>query len=110
MTAPFGVRRLAAAFPKASLLATEYSFSAASQLTGAKRQHAAHSIKASAYVKKKCWTHQTRSRMRALAALIVRIALINVWNRLNVTTRQVAGEWAKSAEARKWVESGTGSR
>ena len=27
----------------------------------------------------------------ALASLIVSIALINVWNRLNVTTRQVAG-------------------
>ena len=35
----------------------------------------------------------------ALAGLIIAIALINVWNRLNVTTRQVAGEWAKSAEA-----------
>jgi AhpD family alkylhydroperoxidase len=30
----------------------------------------------------------------ALAALIVSIASINVWNRLNVATRQVAGEWA----------------
>ena len=29
----------------------------------------------------------------ALAALIIAIANINVWNRLNVTTRQVAGEW-----------------
>ena len=29
----------------------------------------------------------------ALAALLLQIALINVWNRLNVTTRQVAGEW-----------------
>ena len=29
----------------------------------------------------------------ALAALVVAIASINVWNRLNVTTRQVAGEW-----------------
>jgi AhpD family alkylhydroperoxidase len=45
-----------------------------------------------------------------LAALIIRIALINVWNRLNVTTRQVAGEWAKSAEARAWVEAGSASR
>jgi alkylhydroperoxidase family enzyme len=36
---------------------------------------------------------------KALAALITAIALINVWNRLNVTTPQVAGEWAKSAEA-----------
>ena len=41
---------------------------------------------------------------QALAALILAIATINVWNRLNVTTRQVAGEWAKSAEARRWVE------
>lgn len=30
----------------------------------------------------------------ALAALIIQIALINVFNRLNVTTRQVAGQWA----------------
>ena len=29
-----------------------------------------------------------------LAALILSIATVNVWNRLNVTTRQVAGEWA----------------
>jgi hypothetical protein len=28
------------------------------------------------------------------------IALINVFNRLSVATRQVAGEWAKPAEAR----------
>jgi AhpD family alkylhydroperoxidase len=38
---------------------------------------------------------------RSLAALITSIALINTWNRLNVATRQVAGEWAKSAEAEK---------
>jgi AhpD family alkylhydroperoxidase len=30
---------------------------------------------------------------KALAALILAIASINVWNRLNVATRQVAGEW-----------------
>ena len=42
----------------------------------------------------------------ALAALLVGIATINVWNRLNVATRQVAGEWMKSAEARAWVENG----
>ena len=41
---------------------------------------------------------------RALATLILAISLINVWNRLNVSTRQVAGEWANSAEARKWLE------
>ena len=29
----------------------------------------------------------------ALATLVISIALINVWNRLNVTTRQVAGAW-----------------
>ena len=29
----------------------------------------------------------------ALAALILAIATVNVWNRLNVTTRQVAGQW-----------------
>ncbi|HEX6893996.1 MAG TPA: carboxymuconolactone decarboxylase family protein [Bryobacteraceae bacterium] len=46
----------------------------------------------------------------ALAALILDIAQINVWNRLNVATRQVAGEWEKSAEARKWVEAGTAAR
>jgi AhpD family alkylhydroperoxidase len=41
---------------------------------------------------------------RALAALIISIGAINFWNRVNVSTRQVAGEWVKSAEARKWVE------
>jgi AhpD family alkylhydroperoxidase len=45
----------------------------------------------------------------ALAALIISIALINVWNRLNVTTRQVAGVWAKSAEAQKWLETRSGA-
>jgi len=29
----------------------------------------------------------------ALAALLVAIANINVWNRLNVATRQVARQW-----------------
>jgi AhpD family alkylhydroperoxidase len=33
---------------------------------------------------------------RALASLLIAIAAINVWNRLNVATRQVAGEWLKS--------------
>jgi len=41
----------------------------------------------------------------ALASLLVAIATINVWNRLNVATRQVAGEWVKSAAARTLVES-----
>jgi AhpD family alkylhydroperoxidase len=41
---------------------------------------------------------------RALGGLILAISLVNVWNRLNVSTRQVAGEWAKSAEAREWLK------
>src|SRR5215470_16869068 len=39
-----------------------------------------------------------------LAALVLHIAITNVWNRFNVATRQVAGEWAKSADAKKWVD------
>jgi AhpD family alkylhydroperoxidase len=39
---------------------------------------------------------------KELAALTLHIAMINLWNRLNVPTRQVAGEWVKSAEAKKW--------
>jgi AhpD family alkylhydroperoxidase len=42
---------------------------------------------------------------RALGALVLWIALVNVWNRLNVTTRQVAGEWVTSTEGRTWLES-----
>jgi len=38
-----------------------------------------------------------------LAVLVLDIALINVWNRLNIATRQVAGEWVKSEEAKKWL-------
>lgn len=30
----------------------------------------------------------------ALAALVLPIATVNLWNRLNVSTRRVAGEWA----------------
>ncbi len=52
------------------------------------------------------WTEVARHYdERGVAALILAIATINVWNRLNVSTRQVAGDWAKSAEARSWVES-----
>ncbi|HTH53941.1 MAG TPA: carboxymuconolactone decarboxylase family protein [Edaphobacter sp.] len=41
---------------------------------------------------------------KALAALTLNIALINFWNRMNVPTRQVAGEWLKSAAAQKWMK------
>jgi AhpD family alkylhydroperoxidase len=40
---------------------------------------------------------------KALAGLVLSIALTNVWNRFNVATRQVAGEWLKSAEAKAWA-------
>ena len=30
---------------------------------------------------------------KALSALLIHIAIINMWNRLNVATRQVAGTW-----------------
>ena len=33
----------------------------------------------------------------ALAALVISIAAINVWNRVNAATRQVAGQWAEQA-------------
>ncbi|HMG87899.1 MAG TPA: carboxymuconolactone decarboxylase family protein [Terracidiphilus sp.] len=46
----------------------------------------------------------------ALAALVLTIAVINLWNRLNVATRQVAGEWLSSAEAKSWVEKAVAAR
>jgi hypothetical protein len=49
------------------------------------------------------WNEAARHYDEAqLASLVLYIALTNIWNRLNVTTRQVAGEWAKSDEAREW--------
>src|SRR5215813_11252432 len=39
---------------------------------------------------------------KGMAALILSIGTTNVFNRLNVTTRQLAGEWIKSAEAGGW--------
>ena len=41
---------------------------------------------------------------RGLADLVLAIGVINVWNRLNVTTRQVADEWRKSPETKRWIE------
>lgn len=41
---------------------------------------------------------------RALATLVLAIAMTNMWNRLNVSTRQIAGEWLKSAGAKQWAE------
>lgn len=57
------------------------------------------------------WTEATQHfDERQLSTLLLRVALINVWNRLNVPTRQVAGEWMKSAEAKRWIESQAASR
>lgn len=51
------------------------------------------------------WQEATRHYdQSALASLILWIAMTNVWNRVNVTTRQVAGEWAKSDDTKKWRE------
>jgi hypothetical protein len=36
--------------------------------------------------------------------LVLGVALTNFWNRINAATRQVAGEWLKSAEAKQWTE------
>ncbi len=41
---------------------------------------------------------------KGLAALVLAVATVNLWNRLNVSTRQIAGEWMKSPEARAWLE------
>jgi AhpD family alkylhydroperoxidase len=39
-----------------------------------------------------------------LGTLLLAITAINTWNRLNVATRQLAGEWRKSEEVRKFVQ------
>jgi AhpD family alkylhydroperoxidase len=43
-----------------------------------------------------------------LAALILNIGLINFFNRMNVITRQVAGEWVKSAQGQAWSKERVG--
>lgn len=43
------------------------------------------------------WNEATRHFTEPqIAALLLWISITNVWNRLNVATRQVAGEWVKS--------------
>ena len=59
----------------------------------------------------KIWNEAARHYNESeLATLVLWISMTNVWNRLNVSTRQIAGEWAKSAEARKWVEKAASTR
>jgi AhpD family alkylhydroperoxidase len=41
---------------------------------------------------------------RELATLTFSIAIANTFNRLNLTTRQLAGEWIKSASAKEWMD------
>jgi AhpD family alkylhydroperoxidase len=45
----------------------------------------------------------------ALASLLFHIAIINVWNRLNVPTKAVTGEWVKD-QAKQLVATATASR
>jgi len=40
----------------------------------------------------------------ALSALLLCITTTNMWNRLNVATKQVAGAWMKVPQAREIVE------
>lgn len=42
---------------------------------------------------------------KGLAALVLAVGTVNLWNRLNVSTKQVAGEWLKSPEAKAWLAS-----
>jgi AhpD family alkylhydroperoxidase len=52
------------------------------------------------------WSEAARHfNEQELANLTLAIALINIWNRLNVATRQVAGEWIKSAQGQAWLAS-----
>ncbi len=51
------------------------------------------------------WNEATRHYdERQLASLLLYIATTNLWNRLNVSTRQIAGEWVKSLQSQNWAE------
>jgi hypothetical protein len=41
---------------------------------------------------------------RNLQRWVLSIALTNFWNRVNITTRRVAGEWMKSSEGKAWLK------
>ena len=52
------------------------------------------------------WDEASRHYDEAqLAGLVVAIAAINTWNRLNVTTRQVGGPWVGEWLAQTWKDS-----
>ncbi len=42
----------------------------------------------------------------ALAALVLSIATINTWNRINAATRQITGEWVEQFIARPALAAG----
>jgi hypothetical protein len=67
-----------------------------------------YALKRSAAVPDDIWAAAAKYYNEAeLAALILSIAQVNLWNRLNVATRQVAGEWAKFEEAQKSLKERT---
>ena len=47
---------------------------------------------------------------KELGGLLLAIASVNVWNRLNVATRQVAGEWFKAADAKAHLQKASAAR
>ena len=47
---------------------------------------------------------------KQLSALLLCITTTNMWNRLNVATKQVAGAWMKSTQAREIVEKALAAR
>ena len=47
---------------------------------------------------------QTEAALGPISILVNNAGMTNVWNRFNVATRQVAGEWAKSSDTKKWVD------
>lgn len=59
------------------------------------------------------WDEATRHYdERALASILLWIAMTNVWNRLNVSTRQIAGKWPQSQSegSEAWVENAAATR
>jgi AhpD family alkylhydroperoxidase len=47
---------------------------------------------------------------KQLASLVLMIGITNLFNRINVSTRQPAGQWPSAAEAQKWAEKSATAR
>jgi len=57
------------------------------------------------------WDETTRHYdERALASIVLWIAMTNVWNRLNVSTRQIAGKWPRAEGSEAWSENAAAAR